>query len=442
LPPPPLDLWTGMECTVNRVGDTYLDQIERSGHAGRPDDIERFAGLGARTIRYPVLWERSSPSSSSSSQHRASYNFSWAEERLALLRSQGIRPIIGFMHHGSGPRGTSLLDPDLPEKLAAYARAFAERFPWVDAYTPINEPLTTARFSALYGHWYPHARDGLSFARALILQCRAVARAMRAVREVNPAAMLVQTEDFGETRSASLLSYQAKFENERRWLTFDLLLGLVGSRHPMWSYLRWVGVREPELEELRERPCPPDILGINYYVTSERFLDDRLDLYPPSMHGGNGRHGYVDVEAVRVCSEGLIGPRSLLKKVWARYQRPIAVTEVHMGCTREEQLRWLLEVWRAAEGAREDGVDVRAVTLWAILGSFDWNSLVTRDTGHYEPGAFDIRAPRPRPTAIAQMARELASGRAPDHPVLATPGWWRRPERLRFPEGARLAQVA
>ena len=25
------------------------------------------------------------------------------------------------------------------------------RYPWIDAYTPVNEPLTTARFSGLYG---------------------------------------------------------------------------------------------------------------------------------------------------------------------------------------------------------------------------------------------------------------------------------------------------
>ena len=49
------------------------------------------------------------------------------------------------------------------------------------------------------------------------------------------------------------------------------------------------------------------------------------------------------------------------------------------------------------------GVDVRAVTAWALLGSFDWDSLVTRDAGHYEPGAFDVRAAQPRPTALAGM---------------------------------------
>jgi aspartyl/glutamyl-tRNA(Asn/Gln) amidotransferase C subunit len=44
----------------------------------------------------------------------------------------------------------------------------AERFPWLEWYTPVNEPLTTARFSGLYGVWYPHARDDRSFARMLI----------------------------------------------------------------------------------------------------------------------------------------------------------------------------------------------------------------------------------------------------------------------------------
>ena len=54
-------------------------------------------------------------------------------------------------------------------------------------------------------------------------------------------------------------------------------------------------------------------------------------------------------------------------------------------------------------------------------------------TGRYEPGAFDIRDDPPRPTAVAELLRELAAGREPSHPAVGTPGWWRRPERLLFP---------
>ncbi|MFH7026630.1 MAG: family 1 glycosylhydrolase [Heteroscytonema crispum UTEX LB 1556] len=423
----PLEVWAGVECTVNRVGEEYFDQLERNGHVTRLEDLDLFAQLGIKAMRYPVLWERIAPNGLENA------DWSWADVRLRRLKELGIRPIAGLVHHGSGPRDTSLVDLEFPEKLASYARAVAERYPWVTHYTPVNEPLTTARFSGLYGHWYPHGRDELTFARALLNQCRGVALSMQAIRSVNPDAQLVQTDDLGKIYSTPTLAYQAEFENDRRWLTFDLLCGRVTSNHPMWGYLRYCGISEAELGWFVENPCPPDIIGINHYLTSDRFLDERKEFYPAWSHGSNGRHKYVDVEAVRVCAEGAAGPRTLLKEAWERYNLPLAVTEVHLSCTREEQLRWLYEVWHAAQQLRDEGVDVRAITAWSLLGSYDWNSLVTRFVGNYESGVFDLRSPHPRQTAIAKMVRDLSAGRQPNHPVLDTPGWWRRQERLLFP---------
>jgi len=427
----PLELWAGVECTVNRVGDVYSDQLERSGHAIRPRDLERMAELGLRKLRYPILWERTAPESPNA------FDWSWADERMDCFQRFDLQPIVGLVHHGSGPRYTSLLDPGFPEKLAGFAGEVARRYPWVIDYTPVNEPLTTARFSCLYGHWYPHARDPLLFARALLLQCRAIVLSMRAIREVNSDARLIQTEDLGKAFSTHALAYQAEFENERRWLTFDLLCGRIGSGTPMWDYFSWLGIDASELEWFLENRISPDLLGVNHYVTSERFLDERLVRYPATFHGGNGRHVYADVEAVRVCAEGVAGPRALLREVWQRYRLPIAITEVHLGCTREEQLRWLHEVWLAASDAREDGVDVRAVTPWAAFGTYDWDSLLRLNKGSYEPGVFDLRSPAPRPTALANMIRTITSGKEFDHPVLDAPGWWHRLERLCYPPVTR-----
>ncbi|HLL73919.1 MAG TPA: family 1 glycosylhydrolase [Pyrinomonadaceae bacterium] len=423
----PPELWGGVECTVNRVGDRFFDQLERSGHARRATDLDLFAALGVRALRYPVLWERTAPAGLESA------DWSWPDARLARLRELNLRPVVGLLHHGSGPRHTSLVDPLFPEGLAGYARAVAERYPWVEDYTPVNEPLTTARFSGLYGHWYPHGRDDRTFLRALLNQCRAVALSMRAVREVNPRARLVQTEDLGKTHSTRALLYQADFENERRWLSFDLLAGRLTREHPLWYYARCSGVAEGELEWFAENPTTPDVLGINHYITSERFLDERLARYPARTHGGNGRQAYADVEAVRVLSEGTAGPRALLAEAWGRYGLPLAVTEAHLGCTREEQLRWLAEMWGAASSLRREGVDVRAVTAWSLLGAYDWDSLLACDRGRYEPGVFDLRGGAPRPTALARLLRELAAGREPSHPVLDAPGWWRRLDRLLYP---------
>ncbi|AKJ03345.1 dTDP-4-dehydrorhamnose reductase [Archangium gephyra] len=54
---------------------------------------------------------------------------------------------------------------------------------------------------------------------------------------------------------------------------------------------------------------------------------------------------------------------------------------------------------------------------------------MTAERGFYEPGVFDMRAPRPRPTALAWMTHALATRGKFEHPVLASPGWWRRDER-------------
>jgi len=422
-----LELWGGPECTVNRVGDRTFDQIERTGHGRRIEDLDLFAGLGLKTLRYPVLWERTAP------HGIAEVDWEWPDARLERLRELGIDPIVGLVHHGSGPRGTSLIDPQFPEKLAEYAGAVARRYPWIMRYTPVNEPLTTARFSGLYGHWYPHAYDNLIWARILLNQCRAIRLAMLAIREVNPEAQLIQTEDIGKVHSTPTLAYQADFENERRWLTFDLLCGRVDENHPMSHFLRWLGVGAEELREFQEYPCPPQILGIDYYLTSERFLDDRIQHYPPHAVGTNSQDTYADVEAVRVCAEGVCSLPDLLKEVWDRYQSPIALTEVSLGGDTSEHMRWFLEVWDAALQVRREGVDLRAVTAWALLGAYDWDSLVSRDAGHYEPGAFRLQDGIPQPTDLAEMLRDLCRQGHHRHGALHAPGWWKRPERLIYP---------
>jgi dTDP-4-dehydrorhamnose reductase len=418
-----LELWGGVECTVNRVGDAFFDQIRKSGHHDRPEDIGLFGTIGLRAMRYPVLWERVAPNGLSTAA------WAWTDERLTLLRAASIRPVATLLHHGSGPRGTNLLDPRFPDLFAAFAAAVASRYPWVQDYTPVNEPLTTARFSALYGHWYPHRRDDRSFVRALLNELRAIVQAMDRIREVNPSARLIQTEDAGRTSSTPRLAAQADFENHRRSLTVDVLTGRVSDTHPLWHWLLHCGASPTELEWFLEHPCPPDIVGLNYYLTSDRYLDERLSQYPPSCHGGNGRDRYADVEAVR--APGWEGPAhyDIVEEAWLRYGIPVALTEVHAGCTREDQLRWFEQAWHAALRARSRGIDVHAVTMWALLGSFDWNSLVVRNDNVYEVGTFDVRSSPPRQTALGTLAKALATGAPPD-PLSTQPGWWQPSGRL------------
>ena len=414
-----MEIWGGLECTVNRVGDRYFDQIVRTGHEGRPDDLARFAELGITAIRYPILWERMAGAGSPDDAFR------WTDERLGRLRALGIRPIAGLLHHGSGPRHTDLADPSFPGQFAAYAHTVAERYPWILEWTPINEPLTTARFSGLYGHWYPHARSDAAFVRMVLNQTRAIAEAMAAIRLVIPQARLLHTDDAGTVFSTEPLVKQAEFENRRRDVAIDLLFGRVDRHHPLWTYLLANGASPDELAWFAANPCPPDTIGANYYVTSDRLLDHRLERYPPETYGGNGRERYADIAAVRAAPPLASGFASLLERYWAQYERPVALTEVHMACTREEQLRWLAEAWNGTKEASLDGVPVRAMCVWSLLGAYDWNRLVTDNVGDYESGVFDCRSSPPRATALFAAVRSLATTGDLRHHVLSRPGWWR-----------------
>lgn len=420
-------MWAGFECTLNRVGERYQDQLLPSERTMRLECMRLLPRLGINAFRYRIAWEDETTP--------------WSQyaEDMAFFADNSITPILGLVHHGSGPAHTSLLDDNFSDGLAQHAKRVAQAFPDVVHWTPVNEPLTTARFSALYGHWYPHERDETAFWRALFNQIDGTIAAMREIRKVNPLAKLVQTEDLGTTFSTAASSDQAAYNNQRRWMTWDLLMGHVTSGHPFHTRLCDMGFEE-RLERISDAPCPPDIIGVNHYLTSDRFLDHRIARYPESTVGSNGRQAFADIEAVRVLSTPSDGVERVLSDAWDRYKIPVALTECHNGCTREEQMRWVRDAWNSAEKLNAEGKHIVAVTIWTLMGARGWSNLLTSDIRDFEGGVFDPRSGTIRPTAIADTVQALTQGTALP-PATNGPGWWRREDRLHYPPAPMARRV-
>lgn len=417
------DIWGGIECTINRVNNNFFDQLEFAGHYDRLSDIDLIATSGIKTLRVPILWEKHQPCPNDT------ISWTWANQMLEKLQHAGITPIVGLLHHGSGPIFTDLTDPNFPSLFAEYAHKVAKHFPFVQHYTPINEPLTTARFSGLYGHWYPHKKNSYDFAKMLLNQLKGIVLAMEKIRTVNKDAKLIQTEDLGKTYSTPALGYQADFENIRRWLTYDFLFGKITVDHPMYQYFVYLGFSAKELSFLISSSCPPDIVGVNYYITSERFLDENTDHYPFAAVGGNGKQQYVDVEAIRVNHKFKHGLEPLLRECWERYKTEIAVTEIHLNSHCEQQLLWFQQAFDTCVKLKTSGIKIKAITTWALLGAYGWNKLATVDKGEYESGMFDLRSGEPNRTPIYALIESFTNGTNSNY-FVDDIGWWQKNSRF------------
>jgi len=375
---------------------TVRDQLAETGHDVRRGDAERIAALGVRASRVPVLWERVA------SDDARTFDFSEPALRLAALRALGVEPIVTLLHHGSGPRSTDLLDPAFPALFADYAEAAARAFPWVRRWTPINEPLTTARFSTLYGVWYPNVRDDGAFGRALVNETRAQQLAMQRIRRVQPQAEFILTEDLQRfTAADDGVTAYAAFVRERAFLSVELVAGRVDAAHPLSAFLRErCGVSEADLVAMRRDATTPDLVAFNHYPHSERYLFSERD-------------GVVgDVPAVYVAGEPAPRVAPLLRAAAARLRLPLAIGEVHVHAPAAERVRWLAQHLADAHALRADGVDVRAVGAWAAFGMIDWHSLLRTRARVIEDGIYTFAGPNgtPEPTAVADALRVVAAG--------------------------------
>ena len=78
-----LQLWAGPEASRTHVGRRVVDQLESTGFARSPDNLDRLAALGASHVRLPVLRERTGIAT-------GACDFRGADQRLPRLRELGI----------------------------------------------------------------------------------------------------------------------------------------------------------------------------------------------------------------------------------------------------------------------------------------------------------------------------------------------------------------
>ncbi|MDO8322023.1 MAG: glycoside hydrolase family 1 protein, partial [Phenylobacterium sp.] len=116
---------TGIENSIPKIkgGSVRVDQMESCGHYRHwRRDFDCVEELGLRFLRYgpPLHTTLTGPQQ---------YDWAFADETFADLLRRDIVPIVDLCHFGVPDWLGDFQNPDFPVQFAAYARAFAGRFP-------------------------------------------------------------------------------------------------------------------------------------------------------------------------------------------------------------------------------------------------------------------------------------------------------------------------
>jgi beta-glucosidase/6-phospho-beta-glucosidase/beta-galactosidase len=377
---------TGIENSYPTLqhGRVRVDEMARCGHYEHwREDFDRVQELGIQFLRYgPPL-------------HRTylgdeKYDWSFADETFADLRRRDITPLTDLCHFGVPDWIGSFQNPDFARLFAAYAEAFAHRFPWVQLYTPVNEMYVCALFSARYGWWNEQLKSDRAFVSALKHIVRANVLAMQAILRVRPDAIFIQSEssEYFHADSPSAIG-PAERLNQERFLSLDLNYGRrVDS--DMYEFLMDNGMTREEYHFfLHHRMKHYCIMGNDYYVTNEHRVSKE-----GAIQSSGETFGYAEIT----------------REYYHRYRIPVMHTETNMaqGPNGDEAVQWLWKEWANVLRVRNNGVPIVGFTWYSLTDQVDWDTALREENGHVNPlGLCDLsRRIRPVGEAYRQLIHD------------------------------------
>jgi len=360
--------------------DLRVDEMAKCRHYDFwKEDFQLVAETGLEYLRYGPPYYRT---------HLAPGKYDWdfADRTYAELRRLAIHPITDLCHFGVPDWVGSFQNPDWPRLFAAYAGAFARRFPWVRFYTPVNEIFVCATFSGEYGWWNERLKSDRGFVTSLKHLAQANLMAEQAILEAQPHALFIQSESSEYFHAVDPAAHgRAAVLNHKRFLSLDLSYGH-DVRGVMYEYLMDNGMSREEYHWFLEQAAhlrPHCVMGNDYYITNEHLVNSQGD--------------------IKAAGE-IFGYYVITRQYYERYHLPVMHTETNLGDAARAP-GWLWKEWANMIRLKDDGVPITGFTWYSLTDQVDWDTTLREDNGHVNPlGLYDLdRKIRP----VGKAYREL-----------------------------------
>jgi beta-glucosidase/6-phospho-beta-glucosidase/beta-galactosidase len=345
--------------TIEWNGKTIRqDELEKTKHYQRwRDDFELLKQLGIENLRYgpPYFTVHKGP---------GQYEWDFADQTLNALHAQKVRVIADLCHFGVPDWVGNFQNREWPQLFADYARDFAKRYKWIRFYTPVNEIFIAATFSAQFGWWNEQLESDQAFVNALRNLCKANLLAMRAILEVRPDAIFVQSEStqYFHPEDPNCEDAARRF-NEKRFLALDLTYGY-HLNATIYEYLLDNGMTRDEYHWfLQNHVRSRCVMGNDYYSTNENM---------------------VHSDGSITLSGEIFGYYPITHQYFARYRLPVMHTETN-GLGGEDAVRWLQKEWSNVHRLRQDGVPIIGFTWYSLQDQVDWDTGLRENNGRVNP---------------------------------------------------------
>jgi len=345
---------SGIECSAPVIAaGIRQDELRKTGHWDRvAEDVALVAGTGITFLRYGIPFHVVAADPSR-------LDWAWTDRALAELRKRDIEPIADLLHFGLPDDLTGFGDPRLPDRYAAFAEAFARRYPWVRYYTPVNEPLISARFSAQLGWWNERRTDDRSYVAAIDGASTCAVLGMAAIRARRGDAIFLQSdtcEGFAAANPGA--TDRVRFLNELRFAAWDLTYG----RRPGALVVEWLannGLGEDRLAWFGANGSSQGcIVGHDFYAGNEWLVDT------------DG--------SVRVNPQPM-GYAALAHDYHGHFQLPFMLSETNAGAPYAEA--WLNSIWTEVTAILDAGLPIRGICWYGFVDHVDWDSALREVNG-------------------------------------------------------------
>jgi beta-glucosidase/6-phospho-beta-glucosidase/beta-galactosidase len=378
---------TGIECSNPLVVDENgrplrRDLLEECGHYKHwREDLQLVKDLGTPCLRYGLPNHRI---------HLApdKYDWTFSDQVLAEIQRLGITPILDLLHFGIPQWMGDFQNPEMPVHFANYAGAVAQRYPWVRAYTPVNEIYVAARNSGWHGLWNERLTTTQGFVTALKHLVAANLLASAAIARHRPNAIIVQSESAEYTHHVSAKpSHEIKLRNKLIFLSLDLLYSKAPDADVLLFLLDNGMTRDEFMWFMKTAPAGFQVMGNDYYGHNEKLL----------LPDGTMTYG-----------EDVLGWYLITLRYYHRYYKPVMHTETNTPFPNEAP-RWLWKQWTNVLRMRRDGIPVLGFTWYSLTDQMDWQSQLAQKRGLVnECGLYDLnRKPRPVANAYKALLKEF-----------------------------------